>query len=269
MKNFLNESVQDHWNSITQNYSSDQSNILWRTHSDAVNAALITSWLPSGTPVQNLLKTDLFDEALGDGLYNLLQSKARNVMGIDISDRIQKSAKSRHNRLKSLNADVRYLPFMEKTFDIIISISTLDHFNTKGDIFNSLLEIKRVLRENGQLIITLDNLYNPVIALRALLPFRLMNRLSIVPYYVGVTLSLSQLRRTLAGLGFDVTEVTAVMHCPRVFAVLLAKIFYKYAGVETRRQFLGILTAFERMADLPVRFLTGHFIAIRAVKQVQ
>ncbi len=45
----------------------------WRRHSDRINAALISRWLPCKTDGR-LLKTDLFDEAVGDGLYAAVPS---------------------------------------------------------------------------------------------------------------------------------------------------------------------------------------------------
>jgi hypothetical protein len=40
---------------------------LWREHSDAVNGALLVRWLARES-CGLLLKTDLFDEAMGEGL---------------------------------------------------------------------------------------------------------------------------------------------------------------------------------------------------------
>ena len=40
---------------------------LWRRHSDAVNVALIRQWLPRHG-LQRILKTDLFDEAVSEGI---------------------------------------------------------------------------------------------------------------------------------------------------------------------------------------------------------
>ncbi|EFK09683.1 methyltransferase domain protein [delta proteobacterium NaphS2] len=257
-----------YWDSVAREFKGKGANLLWRAHSDAVNKKLVNRWLPPGI-LNKTLKTDLFDEAKGSGLYPMLSGRSRELIGMDISALITASARKNFHKIKGVISDIRSLPFTGNSIDLVISISTLDHFNTRRDIVRGLREIKRILRDGGQLIITLDNLFNPVIALRALLPFGLMNWLGIVPYYVGATMSPPQLYRTLTDLGFEVTDATAVMHCPRFFAVLLAGIFDKYAGGETRRQFLGMLNAFEHLAGFPTRFLTGYFIAVRAVKKVK
>ena len=47
------------------------------------------------------------------------------------------------------------------------------------------------------MILTLDNLANPIILLRNGLPFHLLYYMKIVPYYVGVTLGPYRLQRLL------------------------------------------------------------------------
>ncbi len=66
-------------------------------------------------------------------------------------------------------SDIRNSPFKTESFDQIISNSTLDHFTNKNDIIVSLKELRRMLKPEGVLIITLDNPSNPVVYLRNLL----------------------------------------------------------------------------------------------------
>ncbi len=254
-----------YWDAVGDAWKQTRQHTLWRLHSDTINAGLFTRWLPAGR-VEHLLKTDLFDEAYGDGLYRLLASKAQNVFGIDISAVILHAARSRHTSLRAIGADTSCLPFADGTFDLIFSNSTLDHFESRSEIVASLSELRRVLRMGGQLFLTLDNLANPIIALRNALPFRLLNRMRIVPYYVGATYGPFRLRRILRHVGFQVLEVSAVMHCPRVFAVAVAGSLERHAGPEAHRRFLRFLMTFERLSRWPTRFLTGHFVAVRAIK---
>lgn len=238
---------------------------LWRTHSDAVNNTLLTRWWPKGQ-FENLLKTDLFDEAVSDGLSPLLNTRAKRVFYIDASFEVHQMAKRRHPPLRTIGADVRYLPFANDTFDGIVSNSTLDHFESPDDLVASLKELYRVLQPGAQMILTLDNLANPVIFLRNGLPFRLLQQLKIVPYYVGVTLGPHRLQHLLEEIGFKVLEVDAIMHCPRVLVVALARWMEKFTPPEIRRGFLRFLMVFESLSHWPTRFLTGHFIATKAMK---
>ena len=238
---------------------------LWRAHSDAVNQALLMHWLRIGQ-MENLLKTDLFDEAVSDGLSSLLNVRSKRVFYIDASLEVHGRAKRRHPNLQTVGTDVRCLPFADGTFDGIVSNSTLDHFKSLDDLVISLKELYRVLQQGGQMILTLDNLANPIILLRNGLPFHLLYYMKIVPYYVGVTLGPYRLQRLLKDVGFKILEVDTIMHCPRVLAVAIACWMERHASPKTQRVFLDFLMAFERLSHLPMRFLTGHFIAIRAMK---
>ena len=153
-----------HWNDVADEWLRMHPQTVWRAHSDAVNATLLARWLPDGR-TGLLLKTDLFDEAVGDGLYPLLASRAQGVVGTDVSILTLRAARSHHAGLQVVCADVRYLPFADGACDVVVSNSTLDHFATREEIVAALREIHRVLRLDGCLLLTLDNLANPVVAL--------------------------------------------------------------------------------------------------------
>ena len=255
----------DYWDSLTAEWCRHRQT-LWREHSDAVNCALLARWIPE-RGADCALKTDMFDEMCSAGLYPFLATRARHFVGIDMSVSVLQNAKSRHAGIHGVAADVCQLPFAGEIYDLIISNSTLDHFERVGEIRKALAELFRVLRPEGELIITMDNPDNPIVALRNALPFRLLNRLGITPYYVGATLNARDLRLLLEETGFRVMEITSVMHCPRVIVVALANLLQRYAPSWMQQGFLRVLMAFERLASLPTYRLTGHFIAMRATKK--
>jgi SAM-dependent methyltransferase len=237
---------------------------LWRAHSDAVNAAVLARWLPRDT-CKVLLKTDLFDEAAGEGLYPLLASHARNVAALDRAPSVLAAAVTRYPQLLAVAADVRQLPFGNETVDIVVSNSTLDHFASREEITTALREIHRVLGRGGQLLLTLDNLANPWVALRNALPFRALHRLGLVAYPVGATYSPRRLKRLLQELGFEVRETVALLHCPRVLAVPIARRVQR-GDTAKRTRFLRRLRHWERFGNLPTRYLTGYFVGVDARK---
>ncbi len=214
-----------------------------------------------------LLKTDIFDEAVSTGVLPRLAVPMESVVGMDVSGAALDSARSRYTRLLAVRADVRRLPFADGSFDAVISNSTLDHFTSPEDIAISLRELHRVLRPGGYLIVTLDNRANPVVALRGLLPYRLLNRLGVVPYFVGATYDPAQLRGALMDAGLVVLDLEAIMHCPRVVAVAAARVVERHTGPAMQRRFLRWLMTFERLAHWPTRFRTGHFVAARATRR--
>ena len=257
-----------YWDTVAEAWQEAHPQELWRVYSDAVNVALFSRWMPEDG-VKRVLKTDLFDEAVGEGLYPLLASRAQCVFSIDVSSLLVQAACSRHHGLRATRADVRRLPFADGAFDVIVSNSTLDHFAALDDLVIGLRDLHRVLRPGGELLLTLDNLANPIIALRNALPIRLVQRLGLVPYYVGVTCGPHHLRRLLAQAGFEVREVRAMLHCPRVFAVALARVLKRRAQMKTQRLYVRFLMAWECLSRWPGRFLTGYYIAVRATKRAE
>ncbi len=256
-----------YWDEVAKTWQYTIRQRVLRSISDMLNNRLLDRWLPKRR-VDCLLKTDLFDESLTEGASSLLATRAKKAVGIDNSVAVLNSAKrNNHNKLHMTAADVRHLPFATGTFDIIVSNSTLDHFERSEDIIFSLKELNRVLRQNGQLLITLDNPLNPFVALRSVFPFSLLNHLGIVPYYVGATLGAHRLRRTLEELGFSVMEVTTLWHFPRIIVADLANIVDKLLSGKLTPKFLKVILAFEYLSKLPTKYFTGHFVAARGIKR--
>lgn len=254
-----------YWDGVAAEWRRATPQRLWRAYCDALHADLIRRWLPAER-VGRLLKTDLFDEVISQGLYPAIEPAASRIVGIDVSVAMARSARSRHATLAAVGADVCRLPFADAAFDVIVSNSTLDHMDSMELIEQGLAELQRVLRPNGQLLLTLDNLWHPVVALRSALPERPLQRLGLVPYHVGVTCSPPRLRKMVRGAGLDVIEVKALMHCPRLLGVWCGAILDRFAPAGVREPYIRSLMAMERLASVPTRFLTAHFVAVRAVK---
>ncbi len=244
-----------YWNQVGAEWQQTHPDALWRAHSDAVNRDWLASWWP-GRNVERVLKTDMFDEAVGEGVFGLLKSRARFAVGMDIALTTK----------PDVGADVRQVPFADGAFDLIVSNSTLDHFQRKEELIASLRELRRVLRPGGELLLTLDNAANPFVAIRNLLPFALLHRLGLTPYQVGITCGPARLRRLLRETGFEVGKMGALLHCPRVLAVKRAAAVQQSGDAAERKRFLAGLMKWERLARWPTRWLTGYFVAVRAVR---
>ncbi len=254
-----------YWNNISRTFTGDAPQSLWRVHSDRVNVSLLADWVGE-RQFTDILKTDLFDEAISQGLYPYLRDHAQAVHGIDVAAESVSGARKRYPDLEAICADVRKLPLKNHRFDLIVSNSTLDHFHSTGEIEKGLRELFRILKPGGELIISLDNLQNPIIGLRSLLPFRLLNKLHLVPYFVGKSHGRRGLTAALKKAGFEVLESRAIMHCPRVLAVAVAGILQKKHSTKSQQRFLSLLAKFEILEKLPTRFFTGHFVAVHALK---
>lgn len=255
-----------YWDRIGREWTQNKHQRLWRTHSDAVNSRLLIRWLPA-EKVDRLLKTDLFDELVSEGIYPLLSRRANHIFCIDTSLFTLRAVQGWPVGPRRIGADVRRLPFANESFDVIVSNSTLDHFRSIDDIASSLCELHRVLRTGGYLIITLDNLSNPLIFMRSRLPFQFLNKLGIVPYYVGVTLTPGHLQNLLKKTGFEVLETESTLHCLRALAVCVSDWIEKRFGPSGQKRYLRFLLAFEGLSRWPTRFLTGNFTAVKAIKR--
>lgn len=255
----------EYWDNVAGDWQNTRERRLWRRHSDAIHTRLFLRWLPE-EPVDAILKTDLFDESLTDGVFPLMKARAKKVVGIDIAPAILEAVRQRHEDIELVEADVRDLPFPDDSFDIIISNSTLDHFHSAQEIHVSLAELKRVLKKDGRLLVSLDNMANPAIAIRNVLPFKLLNKLGLVPYFVGVSFGPSRLKQALTSLGFEIREVNTLWHFPRALAVFVANFLEKYAAIHWQERYLDFLMAFEKLGNLPTRFLSGYFVIVNARK---
>ncbi len=239
---------------------------LWRAHSDEVNGRLLRRWLPAGSG--KLLKTDLFDEAVGVGLVPELCRQAGEVVGVDIAPSVVAAAQSRYPQLDTRVASVLALPFPDGHFDVVVSNSTLDHFDSRATLDAAVGELARVIRPSGRLIITLDNLTNPIVAIRTSGASQLLRRWGAVPYFVGPTLGSRGLARSLRASGFDVIATTAIMHSPPQLAARVAASRDRQAtGAEAVERHLGRVLQFEALERWPTRMLTGHFVAALAIRR--
>ena len=257
-----------YWDSVSNTLASGPPNTVWRRHSDAVNELLLTRWLRKKR-YPSLLKTDLFDESIGVGLCAFLSNYSEELHGIDISEVCVQAAGKQYPNLRAKTGDVRDLPYSKGSFDCIVSNSTLDHFRVVEDIETSLGQLNRTLRPGGDFIITLDNLQNPVIWLRSILPNRWLHRMGVLPYYVGATLTMRGLRNMLIEAGYEIKASTVILHCPRVVAIPLSGLIQKYCSERGQQRWLRALMAFEWLGRTPLRWLTGHFVAIHATKPVR
>lgn len=234
---------------------------LWRSYCDLLHAALIRDWTGS-RHFRSALKTDLFDEAMGEGLVPMLMECADAVHGIDVAPEMVGKAIAANPRLLASVADVRRLNLPDGSMELIVSNSTLDHFHYAGDIDLSLSELARVLAPGGLLLVTLDNPRNPVVALRNHLPKSLLGRSSLAPYFVGHTYSLTELETALVRQGLEVMRRDHLMHVPRIVLLHLCRLFRPHSTAG--RTLLRCMLASERLARWPTAPLTGHFAAVLA-----
>lgn len=224
----------------------------WRRHARDAHLSLIDEWV--GRPEGRWLKTDLFEER-SESRALLPRLASARWIAIDVSPGIVAAA--RHpGAAAGIAADVRALPFPDGSFHGVLSTSTLDHFDDVAEIDRSLAELHRVLEPGGRLILTLDNLANPLIRLRNALPPGLARRTGLVPFTVGATHDVRSGRASLERVGFAVRRVTHLLHAPHVVGTRAAAWGW-YART--------VLPRLPGLARTRVAPYSGHFVAFDAV----
>ena len=262
-----------HWDRVAKEWSlKSPSCELIAEHKRKTHLALISRWADvAGSG--NILKTDLFEEAFGSDQFLFELGKVnQNVMGIDVSFEVVSRAKrqAQHQGVSAggyICCDVRHLPFRENSIDLIISDSTLDHFSSEGDIGIALKELRYALKVGGILILTMDNKSNLTYPPYAVM--RLWMRLGLAPYFIGVTLSPAKLRRALKEIGFDVAASTAIFHYPHPDALVrwLEQSLHKLSKGKLDNAIRKVLALLDKLEGKRTRYLTGRYIAVKAVKR--
>lgn len=261
----------DYWDSLVAKPHVMGSEDFWRAHLKEIYQRMKERWRGNARP-KLVLKTDLYDEAISThNLIPLFGSQCEQIIGTDVSFRTSRAAKRRmadeYGGWRSIAvSDARNHAFKANAFDEVLSFSTLDHFPDRKDITESLRELRRILRPGGTLIITFDNPWNPVIFVRNRLPYRLLRFLGVIPFYMGVTLSRPELIRDLESNGFQVCDSTAIVHSPRIFAIRVGHLLDRTGREGIRAFFHRLLRAFEALEALPTKYVTGYYVAVKAVK---
>ena len=236
---------------------------MWRRFSDELHRQLVARWLPPG-PLNRVLKTDAFDEATSD--LGLRVVTAGTAVSLDVSVATLQMARRRHRDLLPLAGNVKSLPLESQVFDVIVSTSTLDHMERLDDIRVALHELFRVTKPGGRLILTLDNGRNPAVALRGVMPYRLLRALRIVPYKTGANCGPTRLAEMVTSAGFQIVSVGALMHTPRFPSVVLCNICDALRAPALGRLVVRGMLGAERLERLPTRFLSGYFVVVIATR---
>lgn len=93
----------------------------------------------------------------GSSAFSIAESFGCSIIGIDFSKRLVKMGKSRfaknpaYRRLTFILGDAECLPFQDSSFDVVFCECAFNLFPNKEKV---LQEIKRILREDGKLILS-------------------------------------------------------------------------------------------------------------------
>lgn len=212
-----------------------------------------------------VLKTDSFEEAFGDDqiLFDLFPD-ARLVIGMDVAwETVQRAhARCGDPAICFVTGDVRKLCIGPKSVDLVVSTSTLDHFDSREQLSVALAELGRAVRPGGLAIVTLDNPENPLYRV-----LRWASRRGMAPFALGCTASLSTLVQLLEQQGFEVVDTAILIHNPRLISTLLFLALRRLLGHYADAPIRWALACFALLGRLPTARYTACFVAACARKR--
>lgn len=89
---------------------------------------------------------------LDSGCGNGRQFIHQNTIGIDLSENLLLDA-SKRQKMGLVKGDVHALPFRDSVFDVVLSIAVIHHLSTHRRRLDCLVEMKRVMKENGTCLV--------------------------------------------------------------------------------------------------------------------
>ncbi|PIN81090.1 hypothetical protein COV13_02280 [Candidatus Woesearchaeota archaeon CG10_big_fil_rev_8_21_14_0_10_32_9] len=142
---------------VKKNYKSTKAletrKSFWRNQENRINAEEEFCKLLQLTGTEKILDVGCgYGDMLG---YIKAKYTKTTLVGIDNSENMIKTARSKYNNIAFEVADVQKLPFKDKTFDVVIAKHMLYHVT---NIKKAFKEIHRVLKPEGRLIISLNTL---------------------------------------------------------------------------------------------------------------
>lgn len=226
---------------------------------------LIKNW-SRGIKGKKTLKTDLYEEAVGnDHILFWLSKQSRLSCGMDISYKAAHKAKTRFGGLNRnfanyVVSDIRNCGFKNESFDLIVSNSTLDNLFSK-DVCKALLELRRILKSNGVLILALDNRHNPLYSLG----YNIEKLVKTNKYYQDRCYSLDTVRRFAEQNNFIIEEVTSIVHIPTPLNKLFL-LLQKIKKINVNKMIRYFISLCARLGGKKTRFMTGWFLAFKLKK---
>lgn len=224
---------------------------------------LVRQWANDLQP-KIVLKTDAFEEANGhDRVLPHIQLGQNQSLGFDVEYRTVAKAERRHQDepAKFFNGDARALALKSNSVELIISTSTLDHFETRQEFVDSVREFARVLHPNGRMIFTIDNPWNP-----GYFPLYALFRLPFAPFKLGYTPTKARLASDLREAGLTPIAWRPIIHNPRLITTLVLLMLRKTFGASSNGMVTAYLNFFAKFEFLPTRWFTCVFMAVCLTK---
>ncbi len=167
---------------------------------------------------KRVLKLDLWNEAINTRILSWVSAEGATTFGIDLSQvvahRAQANARNENFEVSIARADIRDLPFLDGSFDVVYTMGTIEHID---EYPAALREIHRVLRVGGTAIIGVPNFWDPFLRPLIVAAMELVGK---YPYAPVKSFTRRELRREVDAAGLSVREMTGILALPGVLRML-------------------------------------------------
>lgn len=109
----------------------------------------------------------------GDVLKMLLEKNPTFLLGIDVKDDGVR-LKGKETKCNIVVGNIGWLPIKDKTFDVAICVNVYGELN-EIEAKNGVLELLRIVKTSGKIMIGIKNIFNPLLAIRTFLLKRKTN----------------------------------------------------------------------------------------------
>jgi ubiquinone/menaquinone biosynthesis C-methylase UbiE len=148
------------WDQEWKNNNNNKFDLLFTNRLFIEVFAVIKKYLKIG------IKNEFLEIGAGTGRYGVKIAMENPQANFTLTDPTESSVKLMNELVNKYNLDnvkaiqsfAENLPFLDETFDIVFSDVVLQHI-VKPEL--ALKEMKRVLKSDGKLIVTVVNIYNP------------------------------------------------------------------------------------------------------------
>jgi len=145
----------------------------------------------------------VLDCGCGTGRFaDLFVQRGAKVVGMDISENMIKIAKKKVPLAEFVIGDVLNMPFEERQFDIVACSQVLTHLH---EYRKPLLEMKRVIKENGTITIDMRNILWPFRPLQ-ILRQKIERNSEYDPHYTHI----GNIKKICNNMGLEIEEFRGV-----------------------------------------------------------
>lgn len=158
------------------------------------------------------LKTDLWNEVKNTRILHWASEQGAITVAFDISDRVTLQARESFSTQGASPllcvADIRHLPYLEKSFDRLYSMGTAEH---TPDYIQAFQELFRVLKPGGKAVIGVPNKFDPF--LRPIFVW-ILQKIRLYSFGYEKSFSRSELTHYLTKIGFKITGQSSILLMP-------------------------------------------------------